>query len=68
MQPLTEGETRAGGRAMLDAFASVGAHYFDLTLTDAAGHKVQFRPGLTIEELRPTLDQCSAMQRRTSTT
>jgi hypothetical protein len=57
MQPLPEGETRAGGRAMLDAFASVGAHHFDLTLTDAAGHKVEFRPGLTIEELRPALDQ-----------
>ena len=46
---------------MLDAFASVGAHHFDLTLTDAAGHKVEFRPGLTIEELRPALPQFAIM-------
>jgi RepB DNA-primase from phage plasmid len=64
MQPLPEGETRAeetraGGQAqaMLDAFASVGAHGFDLTLTDAAGRKVGFHPGHTIEGLCPVLEQ-----------
>jgi len=34
---------------MLDAFASVGAQQFDLTLTDAAGHKwaIHVSGGLT---------------------
>ena len=40
---------------MLDAFASVGAARFDLTLTDAAGVKVEFRPGLALDWLRPAL-------------
>jgi RepB DNA-primase from phage plasmid len=55
--PFPEGETRAGGRGqdMLGAFASVGAARFDLTLTDAAGVKIAFRPGLTLDRLRPAL-------------
>ena len=40
---------------MLGAFASIGAARFDLTLTDAAGVKVAFRPGLTLDMLRPAL-------------
>lgn len=40
---------------MLDAFASVGAARFDLTFTDAAGVKVGFRPGRTLDGLRPAL-------------
>jgi hypothetical protein len=57
-------ETRAGGvpddarqaQDMLDAFASVGARRFDLTLTDAAGGKVGFRPDRPIDRLRPALE------------
>ncbi len=50
-------ETRAGGGAaepaleMLDAFASVGAERFDVTLTDAAGEKVTFRGNRTLGQL-----------------
>ena len=57
MRPFPEGETRAGGQAqdMIDAFASVGAARFDLTLTDTAGAKVEFRPGRTLDTLRPAL-------------
>ncbi len=40
---------------MLAAFASVGARRFDLTLTDADGRKVAFRPGRTLDQLRPAL-------------
>jgi hypothetical protein len=40
---------------MLDAFASVGAQRVDLTLIDLAGHKVAFRPGRTLDGLRPAL-------------
>jgi hypothetical protein len=40
---------------MLDAFASVGATRFDLTFTDAAGVKVGFRPGRTLDGLRLAL-------------
>ena len=42
-------------RDMLAAFASVGAQRFDLTLTDAAGGKVEFRPDCPIDRLRPAL-------------
>ena len=55
-------ETRAGGggaaepaQEMLDAFASVGAGRFDLTLTDATGRKVAYRPGRTLDQLRAAL-------------
>jgi hypothetical protein len=41
---------------MLAAFASAGAESFDMTFTDAAGHKVAFRGDLSIEQLRPELD------------
>ncbi len=51
-------ETRAGGGGaaepaleMLDAFASVGAVRFDLTLTDAAGEKVTFRGNRSLDQL-----------------
>jgi hypothetical protein len=40
---------------MLTAFASVGAKRFDLTLTDAAGRKVSFRSGQTLDQLRLAL-------------
>ena len=43
--------------AMLAAFASVGAERFDLTLTDAAGEKVNFRSNRTLDQLRTTLPQ-----------
>ena len=50
--------TRAAQQAleMLDAFASVGAERFDVTFTDAAGHKVAFRSDRSLEQLRPELD------------
>jgi RepB DNA-primase from phage plasmid len=52
-----DGETRAGEQvpAMLDAFASVGAERFDLTLTAAAGGKVAFRGNRSLAELHPAL-------------
>jgi hypothetical protein len=56
--PSTDRETRGGGdeaAELLDAFTSVGAKRFDLTLTDAAGEKVGFRGNRTLEQLRPTL-------------
>jgi hypothetical protein len=57
MPPSTQRETRGGGPAleMLDAFASVGAQRFDLTLTDAAGQKVGFRGNRPLEQLRPAM-------------
>ena len=57
MPPSEKRETRAGGAAleMLDAFASVGAQRFDLTLTDATGKKVEFRGHRTLEHLRPAM-------------
>src|SRR5689334_15937892 len=36
---------------MVEAFASVGAHRFDLTFTDAAGNKVGFRGNRPLDEL-----------------
>jgi hypothetical protein len=41
--------------AMLDAFASVGARRFDLTLTDVAGTKVGFRGNRSLDQLRPAI-------------
>jgi len=57
--PSPERETRAGGPAaeMLDAFASVGAERFDLTLTDAAGEKVGFRGNRSLGQLRPAMPE-----------
>jgi hypothetical protein len=40
---------------MLEAFASVRATRFDITLTDAGGRKVLFRPGRSLDQLRPSL-------------
>jgi hypothetical protein len=37
---------------MLDVFASLGAHSFDLTWTDTDGHKRGFRPAQSLEALR----------------
>ncbi len=55
-------ETRAGGGEaaepaleMLDAFASVGAERFDVTLTDAAGDKVRFRGNRSLDQLRAAM-------------
>jgi RepB DNA-primase from phage plasmid len=42
-------------RAMIDAFASVGATRFDVTLTTRAGDKDWFRRDVTATELRRTL-------------
>jgi hypothetical protein len=55
----TKREARAGAAAleMLDAFASVGAQRFDLTLTDAAGEKVGFRGNRTLDQLRPAMPE-----------
>ena len=39
-------------RAMLDAFGSVGATTFDLTITDRDGEKVRFRRGAPLDDLR----------------
>lgn len=39
-------------RAMLNAFGSVGAKTFDLTITDRDGGKVRFRRGVPFENLR----------------
>lgn len=53
-------ETRAGaGEAlgMLDAFASVGAARFDLTLTDATGEKISFQGNRPLDQLRSTLPE-----------
>lgn len=58
-----EQETRAGGGAaepaveMLDAFASVGAARFDITLTDAAGEKTGFRGNRQLGQLRPAMPE-----------
>jgi len=59
MPPSEKRETRAGGPAaeMLDAFASVGAQRFDLTLTDAVGEKVGFRGNRTLDQLRPAMPE-----------
>jgi hypothetical protein len=40
--------------AMIDAFASVGARIFDLTITDQGGHEVPGlqRPGRSLDEMR----------------
>ena len=56
--PSEEEEARAGSGpaglalGMLDAFASVGAGRFDVTLTDASGGKVGFRGGQPLDRLR----------------
>jgi hypothetical protein len=59
MPPSQKRETRAGRPEleMLDAFASVGAQRFDLTLTDAGGEKVGFRCNRTLDHLRPALSE-----------
>jgi hypothetical protein len=46
---------QAEARAMIDAFASVGAARFDVTLTTRAGDKDWFRRDVTATELRRTL-------------
>ncbi|MGA9210780.1 MAG: hypothetical protein WB347_23530, partial [Terriglobales bacterium] len=43
---------RMEARAMLDAFASVGAEAFDVTITNRAGEKVRFRRGVPLDNLR----------------
>ena len=47
------GQTAA--QAMLDAFASVGATRFDVTLTTRGGAKDWFRRGVSLAELTRTL-------------
>ena len=64
--PSAEQETRAGGGAadqavqMLDAFASVGAERFDLTLTDIAGDKVAFHGSQPLGQLRAAMPRILA--------
>ena len=59
------GHTEA--RAMIDAFASVGATRFDVTWTNAAGEKELFRRGVSLADLHRTvpamLDIAPAHQR-----
>jgi hypothetical protein len=54
-------------QAMLDAFASVGATQFDLTLTTRSGAKESFRRGVKLAELSRTLpamiDSAASKQR-----
>ena len=50
MTPDTTAHKEA--RAMLDAFASVGADVFDVTITNRDGEKVRFRRGVPIENFR----------------
>ena len=55
---MGEGSAKTGyteARAMIDAFASVGAMHFDVTLTTRAGDKDWFRRDVTTTELRRTL-------------
>ena len=49
-------ETVSSGQAfrMLETFATVGAHSFDLTLTTRAGEKVRFQRAVALEPLRCT--------------
>jgi len=44
--------------AMLDAFASVGAASFDVTLTDLAGEKTGYQANRSVEELRRSIRAC----------
>jgi RepB DNA-primase from phage plasmid len=57
----------AEARAMIEAFASVGATRFDVTWTNAAGDKELFRRGVSLADLRRTviamLDIAPAHQR-----
>jgi hypothetical protein len=67
-----EKETRAGGgeaeqaMEMLDAFASVGAERFDLTITDAASEGVAFRGNRSLSQLQPVIPEIleAAAERR----
>jgi hypothetical protein len=51
-------------RAMLEAFSSVGAKTFDLTITDLEGVKVRFRRGVALGELRRIMPAELAMATR----
>jgi hypothetical protein len=53
MRPDTTAHQAA--RAMLDAFGSVGAKTFDLTITSRKGEKVRFRRGVSPENLRSVM-------------
>jgi hypothetical protein len=55
---MGEDNTNSGhieAQRMLDAFASVGATRFDMTWTNAAGEKQEFRRGVPLADLRRTL-------------
>ena len=66
---MTEGgdNGQKEARAMLDAFASVGATQFDLTLTTISGAKESFQRGVKLADLARTLpaklDSATAKQR-----
>jgi hypothetical protein len=61
------GEGHGDARAMLDAFASVGATQFDVTWTTRSGDKAGFRRNVTLADLARTmpamLDGATAKQR-----
>jgi hypothetical protein len=55
----------AAAAAMLDAFASVGAVRFDVTLTTRTGEKKEwFRRGMSLADLRQASPTCSMPPRR----
>ena len=55
MEDVTHNATHAAANFMLEAFASVGAAKFDLTLTTCQGEKESFRRAVPIERLRRTM-------------
>jgi hypothetical protein len=50
-----QASAHGAARAMLEAFSSVGAKTFDLTITDLEGVKVRFRRGVPLGQLRHTM-------------
>lgn len=54
----TDENAYRAARQMLEAFQSVGAESFDLTITNLAGQKLEFRRGVLIESLLGRLRGC----------
>jgi hypothetical protein len=52
---MGEDSANIEAQRMLEAFASVGATRFDMTWTNAAGDKKEFRRGVPLADLRRTL-------------
>ena len=55
MTPTGADQDPAAAQAMLEAFASVGASRFDLSIISRSGEKVLFRPGVKLGDLRRAL-------------